>query len=290
LRSVFLIAAGLCSASACAQVPDVVIKLSARLDYRTPVNGPATLRFYDTLGRHSTLSLGFRLEPGFHAVVSQRLQRIPGDGDPDQLDEYFIEDEGIWRVGKQYLPFGAGKLIRESVMAVRGDSSLLLEGFPASLAACDGGPGRQRGFIGRIGGNIGLSAAIGDHFGISGSSLTLIRHPEDTPGKGHGYRQMVGVDATRRSGLFAFSGELVALRDPNRNGDKDENVLDLSVTLEPSRFRSFTLGWTRATEERADFYRLQGSVYVTRNVFAEPMVRYRNGSAYDLSVIVWLRL
>jgi hypothetical protein len=275
---------------ASSQVPDVVIKLSARLDYRAETKGATTLRLYDTLGRHSTVSLGFRLEPGFHAVVSQRLQRIPRDGDPDQIDEYYLEDEGIWRVGKQYLPFGTEKILRESVLGVRGDTSLLFEGLPIRVAACDGGPGRQRGFVGRVGGDIGLSAAVGDHFGISGSSLTLIRRPEDSPGKGHGYKHVFGADFTKRKDIFAFAGELVVLRSPNRKTDQEENILDLSVTVEPSRYRAFTLGWTRATEERTDFYRLQGSIYVTRNIFAEPMIRYRNGSPYDFSLIVWLRL
>jgi hypothetical protein len=290
LRRLLALLCAIAPGLAAAQVPDVVIKLSARLDYRFEPHGSTTLRFYDTLGRHSTVSLGFRLEPGLHAVVSQRLQRIPNDGDPDQIDEYYVEDEGIWRAGKQYLPFGAGALLRESVVAVRGDTNLLFESLPVSVAACDGGPGRQRGFVGRVGGNLGFSAAIGEHFGISGSSLTLIRHPEDSPGKGHGYREAYGADYTRADGMFRFSGELVALRGPNRRSDSDENVFDLSISLRPSKYREFVLGWTHATEQRVDFYRLQGSIYLTNNIFAEPMVRYRNGTAYDFSVIFWVRL
>jgi len=223
-------------------------------------------------------------------VVSQRLQRIPGDGDPDQIDEYYIEDEGIWRAGKQYLPLGGGRLLRESVVAVRGDTSLLLEGVPITAAACDGGPGRQRGFVLRLGGTFGATVAMGDHFGISASSLTLIRHPEDGPGMGHGYREVFGVDFQRSRGMYTFAGEVVALRDPNRRADKEETVFDVSVSLRPSRYRNFTLGWTHAAETHTDFYRLEGSIYVTRNVYAEPMVRFRNGSAFDYSVYLWVRV
>src|SRR5207253_1549758 len=120
--------------------------------------------------------------------ISQKFAKIPNDPDRDLLDQYYLEDEGIWRIGKQYLPFGSGRFLHESVLAVRGDTQLVLEGLPIVAAAVDNGKGRQRGFVGRIGSRLGLSFALGSHFGINATSFTLVRRPEDSPGVGHGYK------------------------------------------------------------------------------------------------------
>ena len=119
MRRLLALAAAMAGASALAQIPDVTIKVDAGLTYRSVRNGETTLRWYDGFGKHSTVGLLFWLEPGWRVYVSERLQRIEGDGDNEQLDEYYVEDPGIWRLGKQYLPFGRGLLLRESARAAR---------------------------------------------------------------------------------------------------------------------------------------------------------------------------
>ena len=88
------------------------------------MNQPTTLRFYDSLAHPSTVALTFHLETGFRGYVSERLQKIPNDGDSEQLEQYYIEDPGIWRFGKQALPFGKESLLRMMGKAARGDATL----------------------------------------------------------------------------------------------------------------------------------------------------------------------
>src|SRR5688572_31745900 len=100
--------------------------------FRINADGDSNFRWYDPLGKHSTVGLSMILEPGFRVVVTEKLQRMPTDN--DQLDEYYIEDEGNWRVGKQYLPFGRQTLLHESVQGGRVDTNLIIEGLPISFA------------------------------------------------------------------------------------------------------------------------------------------------------------
>lgn len=283
------LAAGLATVAG-AQAPDVVIKLDARLNYRTAPADANTQRLYDSLGNYSIVSLAFKLEPGFRVYVGQKLQRFDGGNDPDMLDEYYIEDEGIWRVGKQYLPFGSGKVVRESVFAARGDTALIIEDLPIAAAYAQGEKGRQEGFVGRIGGRLGFSVFLGDHFGIDGTSLALIRKPDQALGKGRGYKQAFGIDYSKGIGNFNVALEGVAFRDPNDSSDDDFEVFDLSATYTPSKYHNYTVGWTRRTLPNQDFIRLRGSVFLTNNVYLEPMVRYRNGENYDFNIAVRVRL
>jgi len=273
------------------QAPDVVINLDARLNYRTAPESPNTQRLYDELGNYSIVSLGFKLEPGFKVYVGQKLQRFSGGHDDDLLDEYYVEDEGIWRVGKQYVPFGANRLVRESVLAARGDTNLLIEGIPVRFAYCQGGGGKQEGFVGRVGGRIGFSAFIGDHFGIDGTSFGLIRRPESASGRGRGYGQAYGVDMSKGNGPLMFTFEGVAFRQPSKDElDHAFEAYDLSCTYTPSKYQTYILGWTRKTNPNDDIIRLQASIFATRNVFIEPMLRYRDGKTYDLNIAIRVRL
>jgi len=83
--------------------------------------------------RSTTLALLFSLEPGFDVTFSERFQKIEGDADDEQLDEYFIEDKGYWRFGKQYLPFGRNIVFRDSVYAGRLNPRNGEEGFPVPV-------------------------------------------------------------------------------------------------------------------------------------------------------------
>ncbi len=275
------------------QVPDLSFQLDLRPNYRTEVHGPTTFRWYDVRGRHSTVALQFILEPGLTMRIAQKLQRIPNDGDDSQLDEYYVEDRGSWRIGKQYLPFGR-QLLRESVVAARSDTDLFLEAVPVSLAVFDGGVGKPRGGMARLGGKVGgsefgLSVAFGHHLGIGGPSLTVVRLPEETPGKGRGYRTALGADYSQKLGPFFFVGEVVRLMDGDTPLDETQTVWDLSLTLEPSRYRRFTVGYSRVLEESLDFLRIEASIFVTQGLRVEPVVRYREGAIYDFSVGMNLR-
>ncbi len=144
--------------------------------------------------------------------VAQRLQRIPNDGDEEQLDQYYVEDPGLWRLGKQYLPFGRGLLLRESGRAARGDTNLIFQNLPISAAICDNGRDRTRGVFGRVGSTVGVSFAVGNNIGIQGTSLNAVRRPEDNPGAGRGYKFALGVDGAKRFWIFTVQGEVLALR------------------------------------------------------------------------------
>jgi hypothetical protein len=271
--------------SARAQNPDIFINIDVRLQFLTQSTGPTFVRFYDNLGRHSTAAVTFYTEAGFQGFVSQKFAKIPHDADRDELDEYYVEDEGIWRLGKQYLPFGAGRFLRESVLAVRGDTQLVFEGLPIAVAACDNGSGRQRGLVGRIGSRLGLSFALGTHFGINATSFTLVRRPEDSPGTGHGYKNAFAVDYSKNAGsMFEFGGELIVLLNGNTPSDHDNAIFDITGTLKADPRRQITVGWTRDNGGRADFYRVMGSFYVSPKLVVEPMLRYRRKDLFDTGV------
>jgi hypothetical protein len=275
--------------AAFAQVPDVQVHLDARLNYRTLDSGANLIRWYDTLGRRSMIELVFTLEPGFKAVVTQRLERIPNDGDPDQVDEYYIEDEGNWRIGKQVLPFGAQFLNRESVLAARTDTSFFLAHLPLKIAVCDAGPGRERGVVGRFGSRLGVSVEAGYHFGIASTSLEVLRRPEGALGLGRGYRQIYGLDYSEKHGLITSSIEMVAVRN-GMTGERNETVLDLSVALEPDRYHAVTLGFTKAFDQPAYVIRLLGSFYAYRGATIEPVLRFKDGRVFDFGLSARYRL
>ncbi|HVL38865.1 MAG TPA: hypothetical protein VM328_05685 [Fimbriimonadaceae bacterium] len=273
-----------------AQAPDVMLKLDLRPTLRTELGGGNALRWYDALGNHSTVGLYLRLEPGLRALVSERLQRIPNDGDRNQIDEYYIEDVGIWRVGKQYLPFGRGLLIRESVEAARADTNLLLPGIRLTGAIFDAGMHRQRGVVVRLEGPIGMSFAVGRNLAISGTSLTVIRNPEASPGARGGYTSMLGLDYGRRAGMWRYQAEWVALRGGERPEDVEKEVSDVMILVEPNPLRYYGIGWSRAWNERNDQYRVFAQIPLDRSVWAEPMVRYRGGVLKDFSFTVHVKL
>ncbi len=291
LKAFGVVAACAITAGAFAQTPDVRLRLDVTGSYRVTDAGPSAFRYYSLFGQYSTLSLRFSLEPGFTGFISQKLQRVPRDGDPDQLDEAYVEDEGIWRVGKQVLPFGTTQVLRESALAARGDTSLVLEGVPMSFAICDAGEGRQRGIVGRIGPKwFGGSFAIGRHFGINATSLNEIRRPEETKGIGRGWQQAFGVDASRWVGNFRLQAEAVHLRAGHTSADPDRTVLDFSATVGQYPFAWIQVGFSRETISRLSFLRFRGSAELTENVTLEPFVRFRDARLWDLGVEVKLKM
>lgn len=275
MRKFFTFIAILTSCVASAQIPDVLIKVEPLFHFRNDRNGKTTFHLYDSLGNYGTVGLSFNLEPGFQVLVSQRLQKIDGNADSDQLDLIYIEDRDLWRLGKQILPFGRNGLLKESVYGARFETNLGSEAFPASLAACDGGRGLQRGFIGRIGSRLGISFALGERFGIDASSLTVIRKPEDSPGKNRGYKQVVGVDYSRTIKSLILRTEHAWFRKGQTALDSDFDVTDISLSFEPDLRRGITLGFARNWNDGVNEYRLLGKFPAIEGTWIEPIILVR---------------
>lgn len=267
------------------QLPDVTVNGDIRGHFSLGGKQERSFRWYDPLGRHSVIGFSFGLEPGFRAWVSERLQKIPNSGDSEQLDEYYVEDPGIWRVGKQVLPFGRADLFREYARAVRGDTDLFIEGLPVVVAMADNGPRYTRGVVVRVGSRIGLSVAVGEHFGISATALSAVRDVEASPGEDNGHRLVIGIDGSRRFGNFEVSGEVVVLRRGHRLKDLDTEVSQLGLRFSVNKIWCL-LSWARDWRGSADFFRLEGGVPVYKGVSVEPLIRVqRSGSAtYGVSM------
>lgn len=278
------------SGLASAQFPDVQIKLDLRPTYLSSRGGRTTFRWYDPMGRHSTVGVILTLEPGYRFYVAQRLQKIDGDPDRDQLDEMYLEDPGNWRIGRQYLPFGSKTILRECVMAAEAETQLVLAALPLDIAACDGGKGRQRGVVGRIGGRFGVSFAIGDHFGISGSAFNQIRNAFDSPGLGRGHRLALGADYVYGFGPFTVNAEYVALRRGETDDDPDHDISDLRVTYRSPwpRFR-LSAAWSREWKAKEDFYRIEGEVPIGNKLSVLPFLRFSGGQWQDFGVTARVR-
>lgn len=288
-RIASVIAFALGSGYASAQIPDVLVKIDALLHYRTDKGKRGKLNAYDSLGNYGTVGLTFTLEPGFQIYLAQRLEEIDDRAEDDQLDQFYIEDKGYWRVGKQRLPFGKGVLINENVSATRIDTYLGSDAIPASLAYCDGGKGFQKGLIGRIGTRLGVSFAIGNRFGIDTSSLTTFRFPEEAPGKGRGYKEVIGLDYGRNFGKVKFRTEYAELRRGETDADEDRRVSDAVVWLEPDANRALGLGWSRDWDSGVNEFRLQLRFQVGMGIWIEPILLMREHNVRSTGVSLRVR-
>lgn len=275
---------------AAAQTPDVKIRTDLRLHYRSERMGGSSLRWYDPMGRHSLVSIEFGLEPGFRAFVSERLQKIKDNADSEQLDEYYVEDPGLWRVGKQYLPFGRQKILREAARGARGDTNLIFDDLPLSGAIADNGSGRTRGAMGRIGGRVGVSFAIGNHFGAQSTSLVGVRKPEDANGFGKGYRLLLGADFYRKFGQILLEGEVAMFRRGQTATDIDTEISDFSLGFAPLKEVAFSVGWARDWRRNVSVFRAEGRLEVYKNVYVEPLVRFKDSELFDAGVSVRVRM
>ena len=165
----------------------------------------------------------------------------------------------------------------------------MIEGVPIVVAVCNAGSEKQKGYIVHIGGNFGVSAALGEHFGINSTALALVRRMNQTPGAGFGWRQMYGADYAIKTEKFAYAAEIVSLQDGQTLADASTTVSDVSVTFTPKRGQSLAIGWSRDTAQHADFYRIAGAVTIIRNVIFEPMLRVRDKSLFDLTLTTHLK-
>ena len=265
----------LLSGGAFAQQPDLRFRIDLAFQLVSKREGPFLGRLYTPFGRHSTVAITALTEPGFNVTVSQRAQTFDDDADNESLDEYFIEDPGIWRVGKQYLPFGPQNLLRESVLAARADTNLLFEGIPVSVALFDGGRGRPNGALGRVGPRAyGASFASGRHLAVSGTALAVLRSPEGSPGPGGGWAQAYGFDAAYRVSRGIFRLEGLALRGGGLV-ESDRSILDLTFTRE-LRGRDYVLvGIAQDFGRGQTFLRGTANLTLNPNTAFEPFLVIR---------------
>jgi hypothetical protein len=272
-----------------AQMPDVRFRLDLNLSAEGIQGGPGSLQLYDPMGHTSNASIAVILETGIRAYASQRLEQISHDPSHDPLEEYYVEDPGIWKLGKQYLPFGTGAILRENVIGARGDFSVL-ENVNLAIAYCDGGAGDQEGFIGRLGNRWGISAAIGRHFGISPTSLDVIRLPDQTPGSGAGWKQVVGADNYQKFGKLTAVGEVAIFTGGEERVIKDLSLFDVSATYAADKNHSAIAGWSRDLSTNRDYYRLSGSVNVMKQVAIVPLIRVQDSRFLDFSLTIHVRV
>lgn len=286
----FLFTVLLFSSNALAQQPDVQVKLDLVPTLTSTLKGPNAFQWYDLLGHYSTVGLSATFEQGYHAYLSERLETIPGNSDAEQLDEYYFEDPGIWRLGKQYLPFGRQLMLREDALAARADSRLLLKGIPLSVAVCDNGDKGATGAVARVGSTFGLSIAEGHHFGEEATDFTLFRRPGDSPGPGRGYQTIVDGDFSRHLGMYTLTAEFAALRGGETALDKSTDLSDLNLTIQPSKYQAIILGWSRDFGGGANFFRAQGRIWITKGLTFEPIVRMKDNNFYDLGLTLHVRM
>lgn len=271
--------------SGMAQLSDV--KLRADLTFGLQQQELIRLRDITPLGRFSTLGIQGTLPIGLRVQVSQRLSNFREDAETDGFDEYFVEDIGSWRIGKQYMPFGGGTLFRETLLAVRVDSNLIFEGIPIAVAITDQGKDRQFGAVGRIGSRgLGVSAAVGRHFGINRTAFAVIDAPFQ--GLGQGWGLAYGFDWNRRFGRISARVESVALR--NGNGSSvDRDFADVFLNYDLGSRHSIGAGLTQEIGNPNRMWRIQGVYTAQKGVQLESYFRQSQLGFVDFSVFLRLR-
>ncbi len=274
-----------------AQTPEVAIFAELTPTWSANAGQTNLLRWYDAQGRYSVIGMHMVLETGNILKVTQRLEKIDNGGDPDSLDEAYIESRGTWRIGKQYLPFGTQNMMRETVPALRYDTILVIAALPIKIAVSDNGVGLTRGVAARVGDSVGVSYAVGDHFAIQGTSLTQIRRPENAPGNGRGYDRAWGVDLSRRWAGGTLEFEWVSLRNGATPTDLEMDISDLRFRfLTPVSNLPLALSWVREWETHNDWYSLSGDIAISRSLVWQPFVRFNGLDWQDFALSAKLRL
>ncbi|MEN3000503.1 MAG: hypothetical protein ABDI19_01525 [Armatimonadota bacterium] len=224
-------------------------------------NRTTQLRWYDDLAHHSVVYLQLYHESGYGAYIAQRLQNIPHDRTRTALDEVYLEREQGWRVGRFYAPFGAGLLLRESVMAVQSPARFAIGDLPMRVAYLFNSKERQQGFYVRVStANGGISVGVGRHFGTDPHAFAAWALPE-APRHPEGYQQLYGADITRELGRHRFQLEWIHSCG-NRIVDTHWFALrwqPLEMALQPELLLTYQtasqqLSWRLALHQRLDQY------------------------------------
>ena len=289
VKTTALITFGFLSCVASAQIPDVKIKGDFSLGLVSSKDFSLGAKSYTVLGRYSTFSLQATLPVGLKVFLSERSETITNDPDQESFDEYYVEDPGSWRVGKQYIPFGSGGFFRQSVLSARVDSKLLLEGLPLSIAFVDGGKGRQYGISGRVGSRgLGVSFCIGRHWGINSTALGLTQSLQAPEGIGNGWKQAYGIDLNRRSGKVTYRTEVLLLSEAEGTST-DKELGDIQVGYDLGHRHSANFGISKSFGDTDILYRFGGVYNVAKGVQIESLYRLTNGNFRDFSVFVRIR-
>lgn len=273
-----------------AQTPDVAPFIELRPSWQVRSTKKSLFQWYDMSGKYSLVGFRMILENSLRVYVAQRFQRVENSGDPDTIDEYYVESRGHWRLGKQYLPFGRREILRSSVLAARMDTNLLLDEAPLTVAFADGGSGRTRGVVGRLGGVIGVSLAVGNHFGIQPTDLAHFRNLEEAPGIGRGYRLAIGADTQFRIGSTQITADWASLRRGETDLDFDQDLSDLRM-----RFRIIgveapaSLGWSRDWTNREDIFSFDFELKGNDKISYVPMVRFDGFGFRDFALTAVVR-
>lgn len=264
-----------------AQIPNVQVKFDGLLFLRDGKGSSPRFKAYDLWGKHSVITIELNIEPGFDLVLSQRFQPIEGDSDSRLVDELTISDRGYWRVGKLYGVFGAGKVYRESALGAEFNLTVGSKATPFVLTLLDEKAGRQRGVLARLGSKLGVSLAVGEHFASNGSALTVIRRPEDGPGRDRGYKFMAAVDYQARVVGGRLILEQVLLRDGERESDNNLDVSHVEYGRPIGTKWNVVASFSQEWQSQSTFLALGLSFNVYPSVFLEPIVRIKNGELYD---------
>lgn len=252
--------------------------------------GKTVFRLWDDRGNFSRVRFSVLLDNGWNIRFFQRLAKIDNDSDSSGIEQFYIEKPGHWRLGKQVIPFGSGELENETALGARYDTELVFGAIPISVAVVDNGSTHQRGFVARIGGDVGVSYARGEHFGIAPSAFTQIRPPEAAPGKNRGHREMVGIDAKWSNSGFTLALEWIGLRRGHTSQDPEEDIVDVVIAYQFPYGPGLEMGFARALRESRSSIRVQTVVPVSRKFFWVPHVRWYEEGEWLFSLSARLRL
>lgn len=274
-----------------AQSPDVVIAVDARPTLLGGESKNAELRWFDVNGKPSTVGFKVLLPEGNRVTVTQRIARYPGTGDPDLLDEYYLEAPGEWRIGKQVLPFGQKTLFRETAFALKARTNLVFEDSPIELAVVDAGKGRNKGVVGRIGRTTGVSFALGDHFAIQDSTFSVLRDDITNIGVNRGYRTVYGADTVHFAYPFTFEAEFVALRQGHTPLDTDNEISDIRCWYQfPGGQNRIGISWAHQWRNQRDSFRIEGEWTLINQVVLMPHIRFGSSGLGQIGTTIRFRL
>ena len=181
--------------------------------------------------------------------------------------------------------------MRDTALAARFDTRLIFDDVPIQIAVCDGGPGRVRGVVGRIGRRWGVSFAAGNNFVIQSTSMTMFRGIEAGLGAGRGYDGGVGVDLGARVGAGGILGEWVGLRNGKTRADETRDLSDIrAVYLIPDTPNVISLGWARSWDKALDSFRIEGEFFVDDKVTWLPYLRLTRDRRGEIGISTRIKL
>lgn len=127
---------------------------------------------------------------------------------------------------------------------------------------------------------------VGDHFGISATTLSVIHNTDEAKGVGEGYHQIYGADYTQKLGDATSTIEFATFRAGQTALDQRDSVLDWMLEVRPDKYKSFYAGLTRAFDSSTTSVRIGGSIYAFTGTRIEPFLRFRDGNFFDAAVTV----